>query len=269
VTPLLDIRDLDFNYGPTPVLSGIRLAVAPGSTLGVIGPNGGGKSTLLRLILGLLKPTRGSILIDGLAPVDAVKRGSVVGYLPQNPQLAQRFPIDVTQLVELGLAGRTGLLRGAPAEDIAFARELIDSVGLAEYRNTPIPSLSGGQLQRALIARALVTRPKLLLLDEPTVGVDHRGQQEFIQLIHRLKQRLSLTVVFVSHDLRAVTSISDRIACVQRTLHFHDTPNHLPADVVYNLFACDLAAIGVGTRCDDPSCDGQHSAAHPNVMVRP
>jgi zinc transport system ATP-binding protein len=260
---VLDIRGVDFAYRDRPALSGIDLAVARGTTLGVIGPNGGGKTTLLKLVLGLLKPSKGTIRVAGLSPTDAVRRGDVIGYLPQNPSLAPRFPIDVRGLIQLGLLGRTGMFRSHAREDVVFADELINRVGLSDLARRPISELSGGQLQRALIARALAPRPKLLLLDEPTVGIDQRGQQEFVTLIAQLRDALQLAVVFVSHDLRAVSSISDRIACVARTLHFHDTPNHLPADLVYNMFKCDLATLGIasGVRCDDPACDGTHAKA--------
>lgn len=266
--PILDIRDVSYAYrrGSSPALEGVSLSVRPGSVVGIIGPNGGGKTTLLKLILGLLEPTRGTIQIDGRPPREAVRAG-VVGYLPQSPKLGTRVPIDARQLVELGLAGRSGLLRAPTREERIFADDLLAAVGLADKRTTPIAALSGGQLQRVLIARALVARPRLLLLDEPTLGIDRRGQQSFIKLILDLKRQLNLTIAFVSHDLRAVSSVSDRIACVSGKIHFHDVPQHLPADVVYELFACDLDALGIdgGPRaattspCADPACDGHHA----------
>ena len=270
--PALDIRDVTLRYrrGGAPVLDGVTLSVSPGTTLGVIGPNGAGKTTLLKLILGLLAPTAGSISIAGRSPREATRAG-LVGYLPQSPQLATHLPIDVRQLVTLGQAGRVGLLGRASRADEAFVDELIDRVGLADRRHAPIGDLSGGTLQRALIARALASRPTLLLLDEPTVGVDARGQQAFVALLDALKRELGLTMLLVSHDLRAVTSISDRVACVATRVHFHDVPQHLPPEVAYELFACDLDALGIdgadGRRvplapaCADPACDGRHHDA--------
>lgn len=267
VEPLLDIRDVSYVYrrGQAAALESVSLSVRPGSVVGIIGPNGGGKTTLLKLILGLIEPTGGTIRIDGRPPREAVRAG-VVGYLPQSPHLSTRVPIDARQLVELGLAGRSGLLRSAAADERAFVDELLRAVGLLDQARTPIRELSGGQLQRVLIARALVARPRLLLLDEPTLGIDPRGQRSFIELILELKATLGLTIAFVSHDLRAVSSVSDRIACVSGRIHFHDVPQHLPADVVYELFACDLDALGLegGPRaattaaCADPACDGHH-----------
>jgi zinc transport system ATP-binding protein len=248
---IVEIANLDFAYRTQPVLEGIDLRIERGSTLGLIGPNGGGKTTLIRLMLGLLRPTRGTIRLDGMPPQDAVARGDIVGYLPQNPVVPSHFPISVRQLVRMGLAGKTGLLRGHRRDDLRFVDELLERVGVAELADEPVGSLSGGQMQRTLIARALAPRPRLLLMDEPTTGIDHSGQQRFIEFIESLKQQLGLTLVFVSHDLRAVSSISDRIACLNLTLHYHNVPEHLPADLVYRMFACDLEAMGLGAAAHD------------------
>ena len=243
---LVQIDNLDFAYSQQLVLKQISLSVAAGSTLGVIGPNGGGKTTLLRLLLGLLSPTRGSVTIDGHRPQDVIAAGDIVGYLPQNHALETAAPISVRQVARLGLVGKTGLLGRYARKDLDFVEWLLEHVGVADLADRPFGSISGGQRQRALIARALAPRPKLLLLDEPTTGIDRSGQQRFIEFLQDLKSKLSLTVVLVSHDLRAVTAMSDRIACLNVTLHYHDVPEHLPAELVYQMFACDLEAAGVG-----------------------
>src|SRR5277367_4356744 len=152
---LVEISKLDFSFGTQPVLQGINLLVERGTTLGLIGPNGGGKTTLIRLLLGLLQPTAGSVKIDGLQPKQAIRRGDLIGYLPQNPQVPTQFPISVRQVVHLGLAGKTGMLHPYHKDDLAFADSLLARVGIADLAEKPIGSLSGGQLQRALIARAL------------------------------------------------------------------------------------------------------------------
>ncbi|MDB5331804.1 MAG: cation transporter, ATP-binding protein [Phycisphaerales bacterium] len=242
---LVDIAGLDFAYGAQTVLECINLSVEAGTTLGLIGPNGGGKTTLIRLLLGLLEPTAGTIRVAGLAPRQAIRRGDLIGYLPQNPQLPGQLPLSVRQAVRLGLAGKTGMLRPYAADDLAFAESLLERVGIAPLADKPVGSLSGGQLQRAFIARALAPRPRLLVLDEPTTGIDRGGQQQFIEFIQSLKREMELTVIFVSHDLRAVSAISDRIACLNASLHYHDVPDHLPADLVYRMFACDLEAMGI------------------------
>lgn len=241
----IEIEQLDFAYGGQPALENICLSVARGTTLGLIGPNGGGKTTLIRLLLGLLRPAKGTIQIGGLPPDQAVRRGDVIGYLPQNPQAPGTLPLTARQVVRLGLAGKTGLLRRHAPDDLEFADSLLERVGVADLADWPVAQLSGGQLQRVLIARALAPRPMLLLLDEPTTGIDRPGQQRFIEFLQSLKERMQLTIVFVSHDLRAVSAISDRIACLNVTLHYHDVPDHLPADLVYRMFACDLEAMGI------------------------
>jgi zinc transport system ATP-binding protein len=256
--PLVDIANLDFAYGRSAVLSGIELAVEEGTTLGVIGNNGGGKTTLLRLVLGLLKPRRGSITIGGMSPRDAARRGDVFGYVPQNPAVPENFPISVREVARLGLVGKTGMFRSPARADLAHVDGLLDRLGLTTVADVPVGSLSGGQLQRAYIARALACRPRLLVLDEPTTGIDRRGQQDFLTLLSDLKREMGLTVIFVSHDLRAVTSICDRIACLNVTLHYHDAPQHLPPDLVYRMFSCDLEAIGIGTVCNHPEHAGTH-----------
>lgn len=243
---IIDIAKLDFAYQRTKVLCGIDLRVGEGTTLGLIGPNGGGKTTLVRLLIGLLKPDKGTIRVAGLSSQQAVARGDLIGYLPQNPTFETRFPLSVRQVVTLGLAGRTGLLRSHAAEDLRFVEELLDRAALSDLANLPVSDLSGGQLQRTLIARALAPRPKILILDEPTTGIDMRGQRGFVDLITQLKAELGLTILFISHDLRAVTALCDRVACLDMHLHYHDTPHHMPPDLVYNMFACDLQAMGIG-----------------------
>ncbi len=153
VANLVEIHDLDFAYGEQLVLKHIGLPIERGSVLGLVGPNGGGKTTLLRLMLGIHAPTRGGILIDGLRPVEAVKRGDAIGYLPQSHSLSLDFPISLRQLARLGLAGKTGMLRGYQREDLKFVEWLLERVGIAELADRPIGSVSGGQRQRALIAR--------------------------------------------------------------------------------------------------------------------
>jgi len=261
---IVSITDLDFSFGDVPVLSKVALEVERGSTLGLIGPNGGGKTTLIRLMLGLLKPSRGAIRIDGLDPTHAVRSGGVVGYLPQSPRVPPNFPMNVSQLARMGLAGKTGLFHSYRRDDTDYCDHLLDKVGLKDLAHRPVGSLSGGQLQRAMIARALAPKPKLLLLDEPTVGIDRSGQQRFVDFLQTLKADLGLTVVFVSHDLRAVTSISDRIACLNVTLHYHDAPQHLPADLVYKMFACDLEAMGVGPHVCGSGCSHDDVVEIPN-----
>jgi zinc transport system ATP-binding protein len=229
---IIDIRDLDFAYEQRLVLKHVTLPVEVGTTLGVIGPNGGGKTTLLRLLLGLLQPTRGTVRVAELTGPAAVRRGDLIGYLPQRPHVADNFPLNVRQFVQLGLCGKTGLLRAFAKGDVDFVEGMLARVGIADLAVQPIGSLSGGQLQRAFIARALAARPKILLLDEPTTGIDRSGQEKFIEFLQALKAELGLTIVLVSHDLRTVVELSDRVACLNVTLHYHDATQHMPAELI-------------------------------------
>jgi len=259
--PLVVISHLDFAYpgASAHTLRHIDLTVESGSTLGIIGPNGGGKTTLLKLLLGVIEPSAGSIRVAGMSPRHALRRGDVLGYVPQNPQIPLDFPIDARALAQLGLVGKTGMLRSRSRDDLAFVDHLLERVGIADCADAPIGRLSGGQLQRALFARALAPRPKLLLLDEPTTGIDRAAQQKFIELLQQLKSELGLTVALVSHDLRAVTSVADRIACLNVTLHYHDVPNRIPAELAYRMFSCDLAAMGIAG--DVHVCCDEHDPA--------
>lgn len=254
---IVNIAGVDFAYAGQLVLKRIDLRIERGGTVGIIGPNGGGKTTLVRLMLGLIQPTRGTIKVDGLSPRQAVRRGDVIGYLPQNPRVPDDFPLNVRQVVHLGLVGKTGMLRPYIKSDLDFADSMLERVGIADLADQTVGELSGGQLQRVLIARALAARPKLLLLDEPTTGIDRSGQQRFIEFLSNLKQELGLTVVIVSHDLRAVTAMSDRIACLNVKLHYHDVPQHLPSDLIYQMFSCDLQAMGLNDAASkkDSCCD--------------
>jgi zinc transport system ATP-binding protein len=241
--PIIEISNLDFAYGQRLVLKHISLTVARGTTVGLIGPNGGGKTTLIKLLLGLLKPTRGTITVAGLPAAIAVRRGDVLGYLPQNPRTPPGFPINVGQFVRLGLTGKIGILGKESADDLKHVQWLLGKVGIQELAEVPIGSLSGGELQRAYIARALAARPHVLLLDEPTTGIDRVGQDQFIEFLGDLRQSLSLTVILVSHDLRTVAAACDRLACLNVTLHYHDVPENMPRELAREMFGTDLTEL--------------------------
>jgi zinc transport system ATP-binding protein len=241
--PIIQISNIDFAYGSRLVLKQISMTVTPGITLGIIGPNGGGKTTLMKLLLGLLKPTRGEISVDQLSVSRAVRRGNVMGYLPQSPRIAENFPLSVRQLVRLGLAGKAGLFGRETREDLEHVNWLLHRVGVEELADTPVGTLSGGELQRVYIARALAARPKILLLDEPTTGIDRSGQDQFMQFLSDLRQSLKLTVLLVSHDLRTVAAICDRLACLNVTLHYHDVPGNLPQELAREMFGSDVVEL--------------------------
>lgn len=224
-------------------LKDVTLHVEQGCSLGIIGPNGAGKSTLIKILLGLQKGYQGSVHILGMTPEQACHKGDVIGYVPQRHEVEWRFPVSVEQVVRMGLTGKTGLFRWFSQDDRQYVLQMLEKVGIAHLRDRPIGELSGGQQQRAFIARALVARPKVLILDEPTVGVDEAGQQQFARLIRDLHASLDLTVLIVSHDLQAVAAGCNRVACLSQRIHYHDAPGKLTQEVLREVFQHDIMSM--------------------------
>lgn len=242
------VDHVSFGYGGPAVLKDVTLHIEQGCNLGIVGPNGGGKTTLLRLILGLLNGYSGKIEVMGLSPAKACRRGDLVGYVPQRHEFESRFPVTVRQVVRMGLVGKTGLLKSHRPDDLQRVEELIQRVGLKGKAESAIGELSGGQQQRALIARALAAGPRILLLDEPMSGLDPSGQQEIARLIRELHESLGLTVVVVSHDLRSVAAGCGKVACLNKTVHYHDSPEGLSPRVLQEVFSHDVAAVFASER---------------------
>ncbi len=259
------IRDVSYAYDARPALQHITLHVKRGSILGIIGPNGGGKSTLMKLMLGVIQPDSGSISILGRSPREACSNGSLVGYVPQRHVLDWAFPISVRQVVTLGLIGRKKFLGGFTRQQRQQVQAALQAVEMAHLADQPIGGLSGGQQQRVFIARALVNQPQILFLDEPTTGIDQAGQEKFLRMLLELKKTLNLTLVMVSHDLRSVVASCDRVACLSRTLHYHDRPQGLSPDVLFKVFQCDLdAVLDQHSHTHDSSCcDHDHAPVGP------
>lgn len=259
MTPAIEVDSVSFAFGVEPVIEGVRFDVRRGERLGILGPNGGGKSTLLRILLGELAPDAGAARVLGETPSRA-RRAGRIGYLPQRVTAELSFPLSVRQVVEQGVGVRVRPWRGLGAERRAAERAL-DLVGAGPLVDRPIGRLSGGQLQRVLIARAVAAGPEVLLLDEPTVGIDVAGQKQFGEMLETLRGELGLTVVIVSHELATIAATSDRVACLRRTLHFHDTPHGLTPGVLAELFSHDVAVIeshGGGCNHDDGCGCGGH-----------
>jgi zinc transport system ATP-binding protein len=213
--PVVSIHDLHFSYGRHPVLEDVHLDIVAGDFVSIIGPNGGGKTTLLRLMLGLLPPHRGTVRVFGQSPAQVRRR---IGYLPQYAVWDPDFPVTVMDVV---LMGRLGQRPWGPysADDRGAALEALADVELLEHRNRSLVTLSGGQRQRVFIARALACEPKLLLLDEPTASLDPAVQDDLYDLLGRLKKRMS--VVLVSHDVSSVSQHVDKVICVNITVAQH------------------------------------------------
>jgi zinc transport system ATP-binding protein len=236
------VDHVSYRYGSVQALENVTLHVEVGCNLGIVGPNGGGKTTLLRIMLGLLDGYEGSVRLAGLSPKQICRRGDLVGYVPQKHEFEPRFPVNVRQVVAMGMVGRR-VFGWMSRADHQAVRWIMEQVGVLELADRPIGALSGGQQQRVFIARALVARPRLLLLDEPTVGVDVGGQKRFAELIHHLHEKLGLTVIVVSHDLRAVAASCGKVAVLNRTLHYHDSPAGLTPQLLQEVFQHDIAPV--------------------------
>lgn len=222
--PLLECRGIAFAYGHAPVLEDISLTVHPGQFVGIVGPNGSGKTTLLHVMLGLLAPSAGEVRLFG-EPAARFRDWWRIGYVPQRAQaIASGFPGTALEVVLTGRRARRGFGRRLRASDTEQARAALARVGLDGLATRPVAELSGGQQQRVFIARALASDPDLLVLDEPTVGVDVGASERFYDLLQDLRQRLGLTIVMVTHDIGVVAAEVSDLVCLNRTLFYHGPP---------------------------------------------
>lgn len=233
---LIDIHNLGFSYGETPVLKHIELQIEQGEFLGIVGPNAGGKSTLLKLILGLLEPQSGSIRVLGRPPAESSR---CLGYVPQYPSFMRDFPISVEQVVQLGRLGMQGTRRSASVDRDA-AQQALGEVEADNLAQRQIGSLSGGQLQRVLLARALVSEPQILILDEPTANIDQRLESDIFDLLKRLNERM--TILVVSHDIAFISAYVNRVACINGTLVCHHT-DAIDGQVIQELYGENVRMV--------------------------
>jgi zinc transport system ATP-binding protein len=212
------LENVSFSYNGRPVLEGVELAIHQRDFVWIVGPNGGGKTTLLKLLLGLLKPTFGKVRVFGQDPDRARSR---IGYMSQEVSVDRTYPVKVVDVVLLGRLGSGHGLGFFRRKDRRIALESLDQVGLADLAGRSVAELSGGEMRRMLIARALASRPEILLLDEPTANLDLLVQQELHRLLHELNE--SLTVVMVSHDPAFVSEFVEDVVCINRTCNVHPT----------------------------------------------
>ncbi|MCL5063148.1 MAG: metal ABC transporter ATP-binding protein [Nitrospirae bacterium] len=219
----IEIENLDVSINSKDILKGINLELGEGKFLGIVGPNGSGKTTLLRAIIGIIRPTSGTVRIFEASPFEAIQKG-IFGYLPQSQKIEINFPARAIDVVIMGIYSRLGMLKWPSRQDIDRAEEMLSIMDMAGLENEPFSNLSGGQQQRVSIARALINNPRILILDEPSTGIDVVGQEDFYHLLKGLQKKLNLTIIMVSHDIGAVTSYVDEIACLNKTLHYHGSP---------------------------------------------
>jgi zinc transport system ATP-binding protein len=225
----LELRGVSFGYRDGPaVLKEVDLAVKTGELVAIAGPNGGGKTTLVRIALGLERPDSGEVLLFG-EPAHRFSRRATLGYLAQRAQLQLDAPATVEEVVSAGRLAAGGLLGPLRRRDRAIVDEAIERVGLTSVRRRPLTRLSGGQQQRAFIAKALAGNPSLLVLDEPTTGVDVESQEALGELLHRLHTELSVTVLYVSHEFGAIERYVERLVLVRGGIVFDGPPGALPA----------------------------------------
>jgi len=210
---VVEISDVDFAYDGELILEDISLTVGEHDFLGVVGPNGSGKTTLLKLILGLIRPLRGRVRVFGKAPERA---RHLVSYVPQHANLDGSFPVSVTDVVLMGRLGKAPILGGYRRSDRQAADEAMEKAEIYDLRDHRFGTLSGGQKQRVLMARALVGKPELLLLDEPTGSIDGRVEQDIYEFLKKLNENVA--IVLVSHDLGFISTYVNRVACVNRRL---------------------------------------------------
>lgn len=224
-TPAIELQNVWVTYGEHVVLEDISFDVPPGRFVSIIGPNGAGKTTCLRVILGLQAPTSGTVRLFGHEPEATIRKHHFVGYVPQRGYFERTSPFSVLDIVLLGKVGSIGPCRWFSRSDREVALQNLQRVELLEHADRPIGELSGGQIQRALIARALSCgEPRLLVLDEPTVGVDIPHQLGLYEVLVKLQKEMGLTVVVVSHDIAMIGNYADDMICLNRTMHVHGNP---------------------------------------------
>jgi len=239
---IVSLREVSVNFGTIPVLEDINLSIKQNDFLAVIGPNGGGKTTLLKILLGLIKPDKGRIKVFGKGPEEGRRS---IGYLPQYTFFDPSFPVDVFDVVLMGRYG--GILKRYSKRDEEAATEALKGVEMVEFKNRQIGKLSSGQMQRVFVARAIVRSPQLLLLDEPTASIDTRMQRSFYEILLKLNKRMA--VVLVTHDIGAVSTYVKEIACLNKRLFYHGPKEEglKNPEVLYNC-PVDLIAHGVPHR---------------------
>jgi zinc transport system ATP-binding protein len=239
-TSIVEIRNVAFAYNGETVLQDVSLDIRQKDFLAVIGPNGGGKTTLVKLMMGILKPDSGTIRIFGTQPREAVSR---MGYVPQDIHVNSGFPISVQDVVRMGGIRGGGGWRPFSNKDRSNVRKALERMEIWSFRSRRMDDLSGGQRQRVFLARALVSEPEILFLDEPMSSVDTKGQTDFYDFLLELNK--TVTIVLVSHDAMVISSHAKSVACVNRQIFCHDTPE-ITKDMLEMAYHCPVELIGHG-----------------------
>lgn len=212
--PAIVIKNLLFSYEKDPILQNVNLSIAQGEFVGVFGPNGGGKTTFLKILMGFLKPSSGSIEILQKSPKLA---RPLIGYVPQIAKMDKQFPVTAEEVVQMGCLGKSSFFGILPAKYKEKSLQSLEKVGMLSKKDAPFGKLSGGQAQRVLIARALAGDPQILLLDEPTASVDPRAEEEILSILSAIKGHM--TILMVTHDLQTILSKVGKLLCIHRDVH--------------------------------------------------
>lgn len=254
---VIDVKHLFFNYGSTEVLSNISFSIQKGDFVGLIGPNGSGKTTLIKLLLGLYTPTKGSIHILG-KPITTFSNWGKVGYVPQKAtNFSQSFPATVQEIVLTGCLANKTFPKKYSAKDKEDAKKYLKKVGMETFSTRRIGELSGGQQQRVLIARALITQPELLILDEPTTGIDQETQTTFYDLLGKLNKE-GISILLISHDLSRITKYVTKVASLNKELQFYGTHEefcaHPDMDSDHHCLTITEVDECIGENCHEAHC---------------
>lgn len=254
---IVELDDVWVRFNEKWVLKSIFLQCFEREILGIVGPNGGGKTTLLNVILGLLEPQKGTVRLFGRRP-DTASRCDI-GYLPQISHAKRSFPVSALDVVLMGLYSRMGILRRPGRKEKKLALNLLEQVDMADHAGRPFGVLSGGQQQRVHIARALASGPKLLVLDEPSTGIDSVAQEDFYELLAEIRDGQGIAAIMVSHDIGVISAHTDRVACLNRELHYHGEPEFcFSSELQHRVFGKDLRFMLHDPEC--VTCSERHKA---------
>ena len=238
---IITIKNLSFAYQrENNILEDIDLEVFGNDFLGIIGPNGGGKTTLLKIILGLLKPDKGNVLVFDKKPKET---RDLIGYVPQFLEIDLDCPVSVLDIVLMGILSRKKIFQKYNDQDLKLAEKALKFVDIYNLKNKQIGELSGGQRQRVYIARALIRKPKLLILDEPTASIDEKSERDFWELLKEINKNAA--IIIVSHDIGVIFKNVNKIACLNKNLYCHDS-NEITQETLDETYKCDIEILGHG-----------------------
>ncbi len=221
--PIISLKDISVKYQNVIALHDVNLDIFQGEYIGIFGPNGSGKTTLLKAILGLVKPFKGSVkFVDTM---HSEKMRPSISYVPQNPSVNKTFPATVLEVVEMGLYARIGFLKPLKEEDHILAEEALHKVHMGYYKNRPIGHLSGGELQKVMVARALVSNPQVILLDEPTASLDFVMTKDLMELLSELNKTYNITIMVIHHHIDLLLPYSSRLLLINQAIVYDGEPN--------------------------------------------